>query len=578
MSRRSEKDDAERIMALTQAAMSFVPSDRGEAMLRKWLDPSHVMAMAPARQRAAMADAVLLAADLLVSQPSASGATAFDRLAKTNDAGLGAEAKLLATLRQARFRLLRLEPAGRTACDAISGEAMCFRAGDLTPLADGTFLFARVARTEDGRHHFAGALTPLDAAAFAVARGHGAAGSASAYGNARWAEALYAHIVRYGTLEVPGINRPRGADAADDQRDAAEEALLRLAQDWQAVEDGGPSAALLQRTREGAHLANILDALLASIAARMVGRTRLADAFERMLLVMLETIYRRERSSSGSLTLDLISQEIDDGVARHGVSSEVRTLFTTLRQRVAGVSARGSVDTPDLAKLMQRIQGLRAKTVGQGCTEQEALAAAEKVAELLDRYGLSLGELDFKAQPCDGAGIQTTRRRFAPIDNCIPTIAEFFDCRVWLEGTRGNPLRYMFFGMRADVAAVQYLYELVERAFDTETQMFRAGPLYEAMAGARRSATNSFQVGLSNGICDKLRALQAARDAHRRSASGRDLVIAKAALVDEEMAKLGLAMHKRGISGNRRVLADAFEAGREAGERFEYNPAIGRAA
>ena len=51
----------------------------------------------------------------------------------------------------------------------------------------------------------------------------------------------------------------------------------------------------------------------------------------------------------------------------------------------------------------------------RAATEQEALAAAEKAAELLDRYGLSLSELEFRAQPCDGIGIQTNRRRFAPI-------------------------------------------------------------------------------------------------------------------------------------------------------------------
>ena len=58
----------------------------------------------------------------------------------------------------------------------------------------------------------------------------------------------------------------------------------------------------------------------------------------------------------------------------------------------------------------------------QGCTEQEALAAAEKVAELLDRYGLSLSELDFKEQACEGASIETERRRAGPVDDCVPAV------------------------------------------------------------------------------------------------------------------------------------------------------------
>ncbi len=40
----------------------------------------------------------------------------------------------------------------------------------------------------------------------------------------------------------------------------------------------------------------------------------------------------------------------------------------------------------ELDKLKTRIQALRAKTIDNGCTEDEALSAAVKVAELLDRY------------------------------------------------------------------------------------------------------------------------------------------------------------------------------------------------
>jgi Protein of unknown function (DUF2786) len=51
---------------------------------------------------------------------------------------------------------------------------------------------------------------------------------------------------------------------------------------------------------------------------------------------------------------------------------------------------------PALAKLDRlktRIQGLRSKTTDNGCTEAEALLAAAKVTELLDRYDLSLTDV-----------------------------------------------------------------------------------------------------------------------------------------------------------------------------------------
>src|SRR5262249_39250008 len=98
------------------------------------------------------------------------------------------------------------------------------------------------------------------------------------------------------------------------------------------------------------------------------------------------------------------------------------------------------------------------------------------------------------------------------------------------------------------------------------------------MAGVRRSATQSFQIGLGRGICDKLSQIQAARAASRRSASGRDLVPVKAAMVDEEVARLGLALQSRELGRGRRVLSHAFSAGQAARQRFDYRPAITQAA
>ncbi len=115
---------------------------------------------------------------------------------------------------------------------------------------------------------------------------------------------------------------------------------------------------------------------------------------------------------------------------------------------------------------------------------------------------------------------------------------------------------------------------MVERAFDTETAVFRRSDLYEEMKGDRRSATNSFQIGLSRGISAKLGAMRAARDETIRSASGRDLVPVKSAMIEEEMSKLGLHLSQRSHATGKRVIRDAYTAGQEAGEKFEFAPGI----
>jgi hypothetical protein len=581
-SKSSPHDAARRIDDLLILAITFVPRERGEAQIRKWLPRGQVMAMREDRLVAMTADAVRLAADLLLSQPSGSGANAFDRLARSQTQASAAHVAAIAALRAARFRLLRLDGDPRerpqTLRDVISGQALRLGGTTLPPIPAGTVLFSRVALLEDGFCCLAGAITPLDTAAAAFARGHAAAGAVAVAGNARWAEAVYGHVVRYGTLEVPGLNRPGGGNR-DDAAASDGGPLFGLVKAWETLGAAAPDAALLQRTRQLANLPTILDALIGAVLSRGAGETAMAGAIERLLLVLLDTVLRREHGGSGTLTLDRVASAVDEAVRSAGMPRETAKLFAALRLRLAGGTTTRRADDPALERLVQRIQGLRAKTVAQGCTEQEALAAAEKVAELLDRYGLSLGELDFRAQACEGIGIQTDRRRFAPIDQCVNPIAAFFDCRVWVERAKDAPLRYVFFGLRADVTAAQYAYELVERAFDTETDAFRAGDLYARMAGDRRSATNSFQIGLARGIADKLNRLRAAREAARHSASGRDLVPVKAAMVEEELAKLGLDFQTRGsASGSRRVLAEAYREGEAAGQRFEVTPGITAAA
>jgi len=67
-------------------------------------------------------------------------------------------------------------------------------------------------------------------------------------------------------------------------------------------------------------------------------------------------------------------------------------------------------DHAALDRLKARIQGLRSKTTDNGCTEAEALLAAAKVAELLDRYDLSLTDFEIRDAPCEQREYETTAR------------------------------------------------------------------------------------------------------------------------------------------------------------------------
>src|SRR5882724_10031093 len=149
---------------------------------------------------------------------------------------------------------------------------------------------------------------------------------------------------------------------------------------------------------------------------------------------------------------------------------------------------------PDLAtfdRLKTRIQGLRSKTTDNGCTESEALLAAAKVAELLDRYDLSLTDVEIRDAPCEQREYETYRKKRIPLDACIGAIANFCDCRVWREKNQAGEARYVFFGLRSDIEVAHYLTELIDTAVRFELGRYKTTPEYRQFRHKERHTANA---------------------------------------------------------------------------------------
>jgi len=566
----------EHIATLLLEAASFVAPARVEETARGWLAHAEPGFVDAGQQMLRVADALGMATDLALFTPSSSGASAFDRLARRRG-GMGAdEAAALDALRQAQFRLLRVEAPSSDGMarlrDLVTGEGLSVLDENIGPKAMEVALVARLAPMGDGRYLLTGGATPLDEAGLAVAQGFVRPGTRGLLPQ-RCAEAVYRHVLRHGTPEIPGLNRPPDDwhNGLDDEMGELDLLALR----W-AEPEAGHDREDVQFVRAQTSLDAVLDVLGSAANTREHGLDALSDAYTAIARVQMEALHRRAAAGSGTTGLDTMKAALDAGIAAGDLPPGARSVFEEVRRRLGAAPSGSGGKDAELDRLIGRIQALRAKTVEQGCTEQEALAAAEKVADLLDRYGLSLSELDLKQQACEGMSVETGRRRVGPVDDCVPAVAAFFDCRAWGEKSATGTLRYVFFGLPADVAAARYLYELVERAFETETARFRAGETYAALpTPVRRTATHSFGIGLARGIAAKLRTLREAREAALRGSSGRDLVVAKAGVVDAELAKLGLHFRTRKGTGGRRVLTHAFEQGHEAGLGFEYTPGVG---
>jgi hypothetical protein len=229
---------------------------------------------------------------------------------------------------------------------------------------------------------------------------------------------------------------------------------------------------------------------------------------------------------------------------------------------------------PDLAamdRLKTRLQGLRSKTTDNGCTEAEALLAAAKVAELLDRYDLSLTDIEIRDAQCEQRGYEIRRKKRIPLDDCIDAIANFCDCRVWREKSQSGSARYVFFGLPSDIEAAHYLTELIDNAVRSELGRYKNSAGYRLFRHQDRHVANSsFMLGMVASIADKLTAMKRERDAVK-DGSGRDLVVLKATVVNAELAKLDLKL--RTVPGAMRMVSPtAYEAGEAVGASLTINP------
>ena len=571
----------ELIAGLSVEAMEFTVKPKVEDTVYQWLARAN---LDPDDRSSAdtVAQALMLALELATFTPSLSGTTAVDRLVRQRKPSNEEERAALESLRQASFRLLRICSIARDGVlpveDLATGKTLSILDGAIPVAATGQALAARLCPLPCGIFATVGPLTPLDDAALEVAMGFVRPGKGLANPQ-RCAAAVYRQVVRHGAPQILGLNHfpepeddPSLFEPDDNELDSLAHAFAKLASDAE-LPSGSVNAA-----RSLTSVDHLVEALASSVAARQRGKLPLADAYARLASIQMETMQRRAAVGfcGDTAPLDRVAAAIERGITGNWLPFAVPALFERLKRLLlvtAGAGARPGDE--DLARVVQRIRALRAKTVDQGCTEQEALASANKVAELLDRHGLSLSEIELRRQTCEGFGIDTGRRRRDAFDACVPSIAAFCDCKAWGETTQAGSLRFVFFGLPADVEGARFLYDLIGVAFDTETARFKTGAIYAGSeTGERRNAVNSFQTGLSQGIGSKLKAMKAERDTFNRTSSGRDLVPLKTSVIDDELAKLGLSFHVKSRGRRKRVLADAYAAGQIAGYQFEVHAGI----
>jgi hypothetical protein len=239
--------------------------------------------------------------------------------------------------------------------------------------------------------------------------------------------------------------------------------------------------------------------------------------------------------------------------------------------------------TQELSRVKARIKALTEKTVANGCTEAEALSAAEMVGRLLERYALSMDEIEVRSARCVQVEVELGSRRRGPIDGAIPATARFCDCKVWLApaaragaggSVREQPrpgIRYIFFGFETDTALAAYLFVVIGRAIATETVAFKqANPRLKAIR--LRQASSSFQHGLVARVAARLDTMHEEREASVRAlrVTGTALIVVKHQVVEDAFRETKVRLVSMNGLGPR-VSTKHYEAGWAAGDRVNLS-------
>jgi len=219
-----------------------------------------------------------------------------------------------------------------------------------------------------------------------------------------------------------------------------------------------------------------------------------------------------------------------------------------------------------------RVRALLAKTTEAGATEAEAMAAANKARELMDKYQLDLGAIGMEAEGCTtGYAEANPYKNFHIRWRLAHAVKEFCDCKAWA-ATSFKPYKLAFFGLRSDVEFAEWLIASLEDHVRRSAAEFMLSnpPLSRYSKKPRWQAEKDFMWGCLTRISERLKEATNARKAQMQGGTGTSLIVVKGALVDAEYAKLG---HKLRGGGNEKVHlgnASAYDAGKAAGDRASF--------
>ncbi|PAL23568.1 DUF2786 domain-containing protein [Sphingopyxis sp. GW247-27LB] len=212
------------------------------------------------------------------------------------------------------------------------------------------------------------------------------------------------------------------------------------------------------------------------------------------------------------------------------------------------------------ATISGRIRALAAKTVENGCTEAEALAAAEALARLLAKYNMTLDEAEMRASPFT----EHRERHDDPVGEQLWKIGEAVATLTGAQSWANRPGEIpsvSFFGFDHEVEVAKYMLEICAAA------MRRAAPSPSYVGiwtPQARRRVRPFLDGMSDRLASRIRAMKPT------APTGKGLIVLHDALVKQAMEDAGHRL-RNGRARGSRDLDRGYRDGVAAGDRVSLN-------
>jgi hypothetical protein len=232
------------------------------------------------------------------------------------------------------------------------------------------------------------------------------------------------------------------------------------------------------------------------------------------------------------------------------------------------------------ANIKERLRKLLNMTIDNGATEAEALAAAQKAADLMAEHDLTYDKVDeVKAEPYGASRWDVNcgmlRKRPHEVRYVASEVGRLFNCRTWRDGSQR-----VFFGTEVDAWAAHSMCGVICFAMEAAFEAYLSSPERRRSRLPTQSLRPSFMSGMAMRINSRLVEIRRAREVATRQAvegTGRALVLVTkqeqvAAKFQQYAAENDLRLQSSRRHLKRRS-SSAHAAGDDAGSRVNLGSA-----